>query len=127
MHWMVSHCISSGDEPIVISDDDDSEEVVEELSGSELEDAIQQHRDRSTAMAIVGQPVIPVVAEPPAMQPVTEPSALSAIEGPRTNQEWRKAESVRSLGYNGQSARTKRRKEKLTRDKEKKDAQLREG
>jgi len=38
----VSHCISSGDEPIVISDDDESEEVVEELSGSELEDTIQR-------------------------------------------------------------------------------------
>ena len=78
--------------------------MVEDLSGSELEDIIQQHRERSVATVTVGQPVMLVAAKPLMMQPVTEPSALSAIMGLQTNQEWRKAESNRSLGYNGQSA-----------------------
>ena len=72
---------------------------------------------------------MPVAAKPLAAvkQPMTERDSLSAITGPRTNQEWKKAESKQSLGYNDQSARTKRRKDKLARDKEKGDLQLREG
>ena len=54
---------------------------------------------------------MPVTAEPltTVKWPMTESSALSAIMGPRTNQEWGKTESNRSLEYNGQSGWTKRR------------------
>jgi len=43
----VAHCISSDEEPILISDnnDDGDEEEVEELSGSELEELIQQRME----------------------------------------------------------------------------------
>jgi len=39
--------------------------------------------------------------------------------------EWKKAESNRALGYNGNSARTKRRSEKAARDKSEADAKTR--
>lgn len=82
----VSHHISSDEEPIVISDDDDDddEEVVEELSGSELEDAVQQHRERSVT---VGQPVTLVVANSLATRLATEP------------QGWRKASGVQPVTW----------------------------
>jgi len=60
-------------------------------------------------------------------QPKAEPNMLSVIMGQQTNQEWKKAESTQSLGYNGQSAWMKRHQEKAMRDREMKDAKLREG
>lgn len=42
-----------------------------------------------------------------------------------TKQDWKKAESNRSLGYNGQSGRSQRRSQKNARDKEVIDAKLR--
>ena len=108
-----THYVSSDEGPIFISDDDDEdEEEVEELSGSELEEVIQRHSEKLPAAA---------------KQPIAELSPLSVIMGKRTNQEWRKAESTRSLRYSGQSARTKRHREKVARDKGVEDAKLRGG
>jgi len=124
----VTHYVSSDEEPIFVSDD--SEEEVEELSGSELEEVIQRRAERLAGVATTGQPAArTMVEEPPVMleQPMTEPDMLSVIMGQRTNQEWKKAESTRSLGYNGQSTRTKRHQAKIMRDKEMGDAKLRKG
>jgi hypothetical protein len=104
----VVHYISSDEEPIVVSDgESEDSEVVEELSGSKLEEAIQQHSKRVPATA--------------------KPNTFPVIMNLRTNQEWKKAENIRSLGYNGRSTRTKRYQEKAARDKEKGDATLRSG
>lgn len=118
----VTHYISSDEEHIFISDDDDDEEeVVEELLGSELEEVAQRHRERLAGTTTTKEP------SPAPRQPEAEPNTLSIIMGQRTNQEWKKAESTRSLGYNGQSARTKRHREKITRHKEIEDAKVRKG
>lgn len=62
-----------------------------------------------------------------AVQPEVVPKVLSVVLGRRSNLEWRGVERARSLGYNGQSAWTKRRQEKAVRDKEMEDKQLRNG
>lgn len=126
----VTHCISSDEEPIFVSDDDEGE--VEELSGSELEEAVRQGREGSEGTTVMSQSATTVSEGPPAMlgatvTPKADPNPFSAIMGQRTNHEWKKAERTRSLGYNGQSDRTKRRQEKALRDKEKIDAELRKG
>lgn len=120
----VAHYISSDDEPIFVSGSD--EEEVEELSGSELEELIQR---RLTRVVKVDQPAARMMEEPSATVkwPIAEPNALSAIMGPETNQKWKRAESTRSLGYNGQSDRTKRHHAKVARDREERDVQLRKG
>jgi hypothetical protein len=105
----ISHWLSSDEEPIIISDDNSEEEEVEELSESELGERGQGH-----------------LQSPGVTSPLnTEPNAHSAISCKHTQKDWKKAESSRSLGYNGQSARTKRRMEQLAREKEKKNAKLR--
>lgn len=98
--------------------------------GSELEEVIQRHTERLVGVVTMGQPAVRTMAEePPAMleQPMTEPDMLSVIMGQRTNQEWKKVESTRSLGYNGQSTRMKRHRAKIMRDKETGDVKLRKG
>ena len=106
----VVHYVSSDDEPIVISDDDtEGEEEVEELSGSELEEVLQRCLETPEAI----------------LQSNAETNRYSTIMRKRTEKDWKKAESCRSLGYNGQSARTKRHHEQLVRGKEKEDAKLR--
>lgn len=117
----VTHYVSSDEEPIFISDDDDDEEVVEELSGSELEEVIQRHREQ------LGGTTTTEESSPAPRQLEAEPNMLSIIMGQRTNQEWKKAESTRSLGYNGQSFRMKRHREKIARDKEVEYAKARKG
>ncbi|KJA16237.1 hypothetical protein HYPSUDRAFT_193377 [Hypholoma sublateritium FD-334 SS-4] len=54
-----------------------------------------------------------------------KPSAFELLMENRTKAQWKKAESNRSLGYNGKSGRTQRRKDKMARDKECIDAKLR--
>ena len=104
----VTHYVSSDEEPIFISDDDREEEV-EELSGSELEDAIQQCGEGLVGMTTVKQAAArTTVGELPAAQPIAEDGTPSILMDRRTNHEWKKAESTWSLGYNGQSAQTKR-------------------
>jgi len=105
----VAHYVSSSDEPIVISDDESEEEFVEELSGSELEEV---------ARKCLGTPEA-------ASKSSAEPSVHSAIMHKQTKKDWKKAESRRSLGYNGQSERTKRHHVRLAQEKEKEDAKLR--
>ena len=127
----VMHYVPSDGEPILISDDDEDKEV-EELLGSELEEVIRQDRERLVGATAVEQQAASVTEETSAkleatVQPEAESSIPSVIMGKRTNQEWRKAESARSLGYNGQSAQTKRRQDKATRDKETEDKKLRKG
>lgn len=127
----VTHCISSDEEQIDASGDNEVEEV-EELSGSELEEVIQRNRERFTGKAAIAWPVARATERLPAMlkatvQQKSEPSPFSDIMGKRTNREWKKAENTRSLGYSGHSARTRRRQEKAMRDKEAEDAKLREG
>ena len=108
----VTHYVSD-DEPIFISDNDEDEEdeEVEVLSGSELEEVVQQHEEWLVGKATIGQTVARTATEePPAMpkQLVAESVVLTITMDQRTNQEWRKIESTRSLGYNGQSTQTKR-------------------
>lgn len=128
----VTHCISDDEEPIFISDSDGEgeDEEVEVLSGSELEEAIQRHGEWSAGKATMRHTAAgTMMDEPPAMQkqPIAESVVLSITMDQRTNQEWRKMESTRSLGYNGQSARMKRHRAKVARDKETEDAKLRNG
>ena len=123
----VTHYVSSDEEPICISDDDGEEEV-EELSGSELEDATWQHGELLAGTTTAKQATAgTAVEELLAAQPIAEADTPSVLANQRTNQEWKKAESTRSLGYNGQSARTKRHRAKAARDKEMEDAKLRKG
>lgn len=129
----VTHYISSDEDLISISDDSEEEEDVEELSGSELEEVIQRNREKLKGAAGMGEDeraggvMEGQLAMLKAAQPKAESDALSIVMGRRTNQEWRKAESTRSLGYNGQSSRTRRRYEKASRDKETENANLRKG
>lgn len=128
----VAHYISSDEEPTFVSDsneEEEEEEEVKELSGSELEEVIQRHRGGSAGATAVEQPAAGTMEEPSAMvkQPMAEPNTLSVIMHPRTNQKWKEVESTRSLGYNGQSARTKRHRAKVVREKELEDAKLRKG
>ena len=113
----------SDEEPIFISDD--NEEEVEELSGSGLEEVAQQYQESLTGTTVMGWPIVKAVEEPLAMekQPMAEPNIMSHW----TNQEWRKAESTQSLGYNGQSVQTKRHQAKVKRDKETEDVKLKNG
>lgn len=110
----ISHYVSSDDDPIIISDDDnddddDDDDEVKELSGRELEEEVPKH---SQPLEI-------------ASQSTTKLDACSAIMRKQTEGDWRRAESCRSLGYNKQSGRTKRRHEQLAREKAKEDAELR--
>ena len=109
----IAHYVS--DEGTIVVSDDDSEEVVEELSGSELEEVIQHHRERV------------VVSAPTVEQPMAESSALSVIMRTWTKREWKKVEMTWLLGYSGRSVHTKRHRAQVARDKEKEDAMLRNG
>lgn len=104
----VSHCLSSDDEPIVISDSDSGEEEVEELFGGEV--GVMGKRSKSPEDVSHSE---------------AKPSGYSIIMRQQTKKDWKKVESCRSLGYNGQSARTKRHHEQIAREKEKEDAKLR--
>ena len=124
----VAHCVSSDGGPILIGDSD--EEVVEELSGSELEEAVQKNMERSARRTVEQQPAAAAMEEPSATpeaatQSEVKPDMISVITGQRSQKEWDKAESSRSLRYNGRSARSKRHREKKARDKETEDAKLR--
>ena len=106
----VSHYVSSDDEPIIISgDDSEDDEEVEELSGSELEELMGR------------QLKTPEVTS----QPSAELNTYSKIMHQRTQGDWKKAESRRSLGYNKLSTRTKRYHEQVAREKAREDAKLR--
>ena len=107
----LAHYISSDEEPIFISDSDEEEDKVEELSGNELEELIQQNLKRLTGTNMVGQPA-GTAKEPlsamASMQLKGEPNMFSIVMKKQTNQEWKGVESTQSLGYNGQSDQTKR-------------------
>lgn len=105
----VSHCLSSDDEPIVISDSDSGDEEVEELFGGEVGVMWQKRSESPEDVASLE----------------AKPSGYSIIMRQQTKKDWKKVESRRSLGYNGQSARTKRHHEQVAREKEKEDAKLR--
>ena len=62
-----------------------------------------------------------------AENPAAKHDRFPIIMASRSNQEWTKAESTRSLRYNGQATRTKRHREKAARDKEAENAKLRKG
>ena len=126
----LAHYISSDEEPIFISDSDEEEDEVEELSGNELEELIQQNLKRLTGTNMVGQPAGTAKEPLSAMastQLKAEPNAFSVVMKKRTDQEWKGVESTRSLGYNGRSDRTKRHLDKKARDKETEDAKMRKG
>jgi len=59
------------------------------------------------------------------IQLLNEPSPFEVLMVHRTQEDWKKAESNRSLGYNGNSGRNQRRRDKKARDKEDRDAKLR--
>ncbi|KAF9649985.1 hypothetical protein BDM02DRAFT_3260022 [Thelephora ganbajun] len=86
----------------------EEEEEVEELSGSELEMVVQKCLKTLEVTS----------------QSSAETDAFSTIMRKQAKKDWKKAESHRSLGYNGQSVRTKRHHKQLAR-KEKEDAKLR--
>ena len=121
----VAHYISSDEELAATSGG--SEDEVDELSGSELE-VIQQNRERSARGMAAGQPALDT-AEPSltAENPAVKHDRFPIIMALRSNQEWTKAESTRSLRYNGRAPRTKRHREKAVRDKEAENAKLRKG
>ena len=104
----VSHCPSSNDEPIVVSDSGSGDGGIEEFANG-LPEVMQEHPKELKAVS----------------QFSVKPSGYSIISKKRTEGDWRKAGSHRSLGYNGQSARTKRYREHAAREKEKEDAKLR--
>ena len=122
----VAHCISSDEELAATSGG--SEDEVDELSGSELEEVIQQNRERSVRGMAAGQPALDT-AEPSltAENPAAKHDRFPIIMASRSNQEWTKAESTWSLGYNGQAPQMKRHREKAARDKEAENAKLRKG
>ena len=123
----VTHYVSSNKEPVFISDDDGEEEV-EKLSGSELEDTIWQCGEGLVGMTTMKQAAVrTTVGELPAAQPIAGDGTPSVLMDRWTNHKWKKAESTRSLGYNGQSAQTKRHRAKVMRDQETEDAKLRKG
>lgn len=104
------------------------------MSGSELEEVIWQNRERLRGTAGVGvdeEQAVGVTEEPPAIlkaaQAKAESNTLSVVMSQRTNQEWKKAKSTWSLGYNSHSSQTRRRCKKVVRDKETENAKLREG
>ena len=75
----VIHYVSSDRGPIFISDDDREEEV-EELSGSELEDAIRQCGEGLVGMTTVKQVAArTTVGELPAAQPIAEDGTPSVL------------------------------------------------
>ena len=111
---------------------------IEELSGSEVEELIQKNLERHTGTIAVGQQAAGIAEKPAtevsegllatledSVQPKVEPDAFSVVMKKQTNQEWKGVESTRSLGYNGQSGRTKRCQRKTARDKEAVDAETR--
>ncbi|KAG2151185.1 uncharacterized protein EDB93DRAFT_1249375 [Suillus bovinus] len=64
----------------------DSGESVVELAGEELESSLAQLRDEVTSLA--------------------EPTPYQKVAGPKTGENWKKAERSRGLGYDGHSKRT---------------------
>ena len=104
----VSYCLSSDNEPIVISDSCSEDEEIEEFVNG-LPEVMQEHPEELKAVS----------------QLSVKPSRYSIISKKQTKGDWRKAESHHSLGYNGQSARTKRYHEQAAREKEKEDVKLR--
>lgn len=103
----VLHYVSS-DETTVASEGD-SEELIE-LSGNEPEEVLEEEL-KTTGPTVQSNSEMNV--------------SYSAIMHTRTMKDWRKVESHRQLGYNGQSKRTKRHHEQLAREKGKEDAKLR--
>ena len=86
------------------SDDSESDldaESLDELSGDELEWNLERQRELLAEVATL-----------------TRPTPYSQIMDSKTTHQWAKAEKNRKLGYNGQSGRSKRRKDKDTRDRE---------
>jgi hypothetical protein len=89
-------------QPGTSSDESESgAESLDDLSGDELELNLQQQRERLAELAAL-----------------MRPTPYSQIRDPKTVHQWAKAEANRALGYNGQSGRTKRRKDKEARDRE---------
>lgn len=112
------HWLSSDDEPITISDSESEDEEVEELTGI-VEDVTE-------VVESVAEVVQGCSEELDATSRSTvKPSAYSTIAREHTARDWKKAESCRSLGYNGRSERTRRFHEQSAREKEKEDAKLR--
>jgi hypothetical protein len=68
----------------------DSRESVVELAGEELESSLAQLRDEVTSLA--------------------EPTPYQKVAGPKTGENWKKAERSRGLGYDGHSKRTQERR-----------------
>jgi hypothetical protein len=89
-------------QPGTSSEDSESDaESLDELSGDELEWNLQQQRELLVEVSVF-----------------TRPTLYSHITNPKTTCQWAKAEKNRALGYNGQSGRSKRRKDKDARDRE---------
>ena len=114
--------MSSDEEPILIGDSND-DEVVEELPGSEPEEATRPNMGKSKVKTTEERPAAVATEEPPAMSEAATQSkathnVFSVIMAQRSREEWVKAESSRSLGYSGWSARSKRHREQAEREKE---------
>ncbi|KII87813.1 hypothetical protein PLICRDRAFT_176579 [Plicaturopsis crispa FD-325 SS-3] len=87
-----------------------SEDELEELEGEELLDSLGKSMDT------VG----------PEQAASAVRNAFDRLQTSLTPKEWAKAEANRHLGYNGQSARTQRRKDEQARAKERVDAKMRQ-
>ena len=106
-HWdgRISHIPSDSDSDseFTWSTGSDTEEEFSELEGDELVGSLQKQLEAEIKM-------------------LRQPTPYELITKSRTAKEWVKAESNRSLGYNGLSERTKRRNDQQARAKEKVDA-----
>ena len=83
-----------------------SDEEFSELEGDELLESLQRQAAEEAKLL---------------QKPVPYEELKRGVSG----QEWKKAEAKRGFGYTGNSGRTKRRQEKVARDKSDKDAKLR--
>jgi hypothetical protein len=102
----INHELSS-DSDWVDGSDDESDDDLSELEGDALRESL----------CLTLQHEIELLREATPYEKINKQKL--------TRQDWKKIESCRSLGYDGASGRSKRRKEKLARDKAKTDAQLR--
>ncbi|OBZ73965.1 hypothetical protein A0H81_06581 [Grifola frondosa] len=84
----------------------EEEEELSELEGEELSESVRAQLEKE-------------------LVELQKPTLYERLTQPVPKKTWMKAESNRSLGYNGRSVRTKREKEKAARDKEKTDAEMR--
>jgi hypothetical protein len=105
----VNHWLADSDSDFTWTDSDGEEESDSEFSELEGDDLLKSLQSSLEAKLDI----------------LNQPTAYETIKEGLTSEGWKKAEEHRSLGYNGQSDRTKRWHAKEEHNKEKKDKILR--